>query len=98
MSLADPGCGAGDDRRPARLRALLSLCDFTLDIGGTRSTNGGMYHQMRAGFCRGLSQRFSGGDGNVMMLGHNRMKMTGAECLADMLKGYGVTHVFHVPA
>src|SRR5438270_13862049 len=32
-----------------------------------------------------------------MMLGHNR-RMTGAECLADMLKGYGVTHVFHVPA
>ena len=32
-----------------------------------------------------------------MMLGHNR-KMCGAECLADMLKGYGVTHVFHVPA
>jgi len=32
-----------------------------------------------------------------MMPGHNR-KMTGAECLADMLKGYGVTHVFHVPA
>src|SRR3954464_3813155 len=32
-----------------------------------------------------------------MMLGHNR-KMTGAQCLADMLKGYGVTHVFHVPA
>jgi len=31
------------------------------------------------------------------MLGHNR-KMTGAECLADMLKGYGVTHVFMVPA
>ena len=31
------------------------------------------------------------------MLGHNR-RMTGAECLADMLKGYGVTHVFHVPA
>jgi len=31
------------------------------------------------------------------MLGHNR-KMTGAECLADMLEGYGVTHVFHVPA
>jgi acetolactate synthase-1/2/3 large subunit len=24
--------------------------------------------------------------------------MIGAECLADMLKGYGVTHVFHVPA
>src|ERR1700680_4200104 len=32
-----------------------------------------------------------------MQIGHNR-KMTGAECLADMLKGYGVTHVFHVPA
>src|SRR5262245_14890528 len=32
-----------------------------------------------------------------MMLGHNR-KMSGAECLADMLQGYGVTHVFHVPA
>jgi acetolactate synthase-1/2/3 large subunit len=31
------------------------------------------------------------------MLGHNR-KMTGAECLAEMLKGYGVTHVFMVPA
>src|SRR6476469_5084046 len=31
------------------------------------------------------------------MLGHNR-KMTGAECLADMLAGYGVTHVFMVPA
>ncbi len=31
------------------------------------------------------------------MLGHNR-KMSGAECLADMLAGYGVTHVFHVPA
>jgi acetolactate synthase I/II/III large subunit len=31
------------------------------------------------------------------MLGHNR-KMTGAECLADMLKGYGVTHLFMVPA
>jgi acetolactate synthase I/II/III large subunit len=24
--------------------------------------------------------------------------MTGAQCLADMLKGYGVTHIFHVPA
>src|SRR2546421_1719446 len=24
--------------------------------------------------------------------------MTGAECLADMVKGYGVTHVFMVPA
>src|SRR5262245_37679890 len=32
-----------------------------------------------------------------MMLGHNH-KMTGAECLADMLKDYGVTHVFMVPA
>jgi acetolactate synthase I/II/III large subunit len=35
--------------------------------------------------------------GQSPMLGHNR-KMSGAECLADMLKGYGVTHVFHVPA
>jgi len=33
-----------------------------------------------------------------MMLGHNRKKMLGAECMAEMLKGYGVTHVFHVPA
>src|ERR1700722_15723778 len=32
-----------------------------------------------------------------MQIGHNR-KTTGAQCLADMLKGYGVTHVFHVPA
>jgi acetolactate synthase I/II/III large subunit len=31
------------------------------------------------------------------MLGHNR-KMSGAECLAEMLKGYGVTHIFMVPA
>jgi acetolactate synthase-1/2/3 large subunit len=31
------------------------------------------------------------------MLGHNR-RMSGAECMADMLAGYGVTHVFHVPA
>jgi acetolactate synthase-1/2/3 large subunit len=31
------------------------------------------------------------------MLGHNR-EMSGAECLAEMLKGYGVTHIFHVPA
>src|SRR5437588_7031855 len=31
------------------------------------------------------------------MLGHNR-RMTGAECLAEMLKGYGVSHVFMVPA
>src|SRR6266481_846877 len=30
-------------------------------------------------------------------LGHN-IKMTGAQCLADMLKGYGVSHVFMVPA
>jgi len=33
-----------------------------------------------------------------MLIGHNRKKMLGAECMADMLKGYGVTHVFHVPA
>src|SRR5205807_6741051 len=32
-----------------------------------------------------------------IMLGHNR-RMSGAECLAEMLKGYGVTHVFMVPA
>ncbi len=32
-----------------------------------------------------------------MQPGHNR-RMTGAQCLADMLKGYGVSHVFHVPA
>jgi acetolactate synthase-1/2/3 large subunit len=32
------------------------------------------------------------------MIGHNRRRMTGAECLADMLGGYGVTHVFMVPA
>ncbi len=32
-----------------------------------------------------------------MQIGHNR-KMTGAQCIADMFKGYGVTHVFHVPA
>jgi acetolactate synthase-1/2/3 large subunit len=32
------------------------------------------------------------------MLGHNRKKMLGAECLADMFRGYGVTHIFHVPA
>jgi len=31
------------------------------------------------------------------MLGHN-LKRTGAEVLADMLTGYGVTHVFMVPA
>src|ERR1044072_9920062 len=36
-------------------------------------------------------------DSEEVMLGHNR-KMTGAECLADMLKGYGVSHVFMVPA
>src|ERR1700685_2493131 len=34
---------------------------------------------------------------HTMQIGHNR-KMTGAQCLADMLKDYGVTHVFHVPA
>src|SRR6267154_2282182 len=33
-----------------------------------------------------------------MKLGHNRKKMSGAECMADMLRDYGVTHVFHVPA
>jgi acetolactate synthase I/II/III large subunit len=33
-----------------------------------------------------------------MMLGHNSKKISGAECLADMLRDYGVTHVFHVPA
>src|ERR1700761_6837608 len=32
-----------------------------------------------------------------MSLRHN-IKMTGAQCIADMLQGYGVTHVFHVPA
>src|SRR6201993_3298126 len=31
------------------------------------------------------------------MLGHNR-RMTGGECLADMLAGYRVTHVFMAPA
>ena len=31
------------------------------------------------------------------MIGHNQ-KRTGAEVLADMLAGYGVTHVFMVPA
>src|ERR1700739_303297 len=31
------------------------------------------------------------------MLGHNR-KMSGAECLAEMLKGYRVTPLFMVPA
>src|SRR5471032_3339459 len=38
-----------------------------------------------------------GAGGMGMMLGHNR-KMLGAECMADMLEAYGVTHVFHVPA
>src|SRR5262249_3191129 len=33
----------------------------------------------------------------TLMLGHNR-RITGAQCLADMLNGYGVTHVFMVPA
>jgi acetolactate synthase-1/2/3 large subunit len=31
------------------------------------------------------------------MPGHNR-RMSGAECLAEMLKAYEVTHIFHVPA
>jgi acetolactate synthase-1/2/3 large subunit len=35
---------------------------------------------------------------SAMLLGHNRKKMLGAECMADMLRDYGVTHVFHVPA
>src|SRR5437588_2456655 len=35
-------------------------------------------------------------NGEIVMLGHNR-RMSGAECLADMLDGYGVTHVFHGP-
>src|SRR5262245_39851794 len=34
----------------------------------------------------------------MAVLGHNRRRMTGAECMADMLAGYGVTHVFMVPA
>jgi acetolactate synthase I/II/III large subunit len=34
----------------------------------------------------------------MTMLGHNRRRMSGAECMADMLAGYGVTHVFMVPA
>ena len=25
-------------------------------------------------------------------------KITGAQVMAEMLKGYGVTHIFHVPA
>jgi acetolactate synthase-1/2/3 large subunit len=33
----------------------------------------------------------------IMKIGHNT-KRTGAEVLADMLAGYGVTHVFMVPA
>ena len=31
------------------------------------------------------------------MLGHNQKRL-GAEVIADMLAGYGVTHVFMVPA
>src|SRR5215472_11687334 len=34
----------------------------------------------------------------MTMLGHNRRRMRGAECMADLLAGYGVTHVFMVPA
>src|SRR3954447_24772036 len=30
-------------------------------------------------------------------IGHN-LKMSGAECLAEMLRRYEVTHIFHVPA
>src|SRR3954454_15860361 len=41
--------------------------------------------------------RWGAGGKIGMMLGHNR-KMLGAECMADMLEAYGVTHVFHVPA
>jgi acetolactate synthase I/II/III large subunit len=33
-----------------------------------------------------------------VLIGHNRRRMLGAECMADMLRDYGVTHVFHVPA
>src|ERR1700739_3881553 len=32
-----------------------------------------------------------------MQIGNNR-RMTGAQCLADMFRSYGVTHIFHVPA
>jgi acetolactate synthase-1/2/3 large subunit len=46
----------------------------------------------------GHDDRNSGVREHPMLIGHNRQKMTGAQCLADMLKGYGVTHVFHVPA
>jgi acetolactate synthase-1/2/3 large subunit len=45
-----------------------------------------------------LEKRFGNHTGLTMQIGHNRKKMSGAQCLADMLKGYGVTHVFHVPA
>src|SRR5258705_6703447 len=45
-----------------------------------------------------LRNPFDKPEGLTMQIGHNRKKMTGAQCLADMLKGYGVTHVFHVPA
>jgi len=34
----------------------------------------------------------------MTLLGHNRRRMSGAECMADLLAGYGVTHVFMVPA
>src|SRR5216683_3085646 len=45
-----------------------------------------------------LRKRSRNHTGLTMLIGHNRKKMTGAQCLADMLQGYGVTHVFHVPA
>src|SRR5690349_10750330 len=45
-----------------------------------------------------VNKRIQQAYGSPMQIGHNRKKMTGAQCLADMLKGYGVTHVFHVPA
>jgi acetolactate synthase I/II/III large subunit len=30
-------------------------------------------------------------------IGHN-LKISGAQCLAEMLRSYEVTHIFHVPA
>src|SRR6476659_8827317 len=39
----------------------------------------------------------AGGTRRTMQSGHNQRR-TGAEVLADMLAGYGVTHVFMVPA
>src|SRR5215468_9813161 len=34
----------------------------------------------------------------MTMLGHNSQRMSGDACMADLLAGYGVTHVFMVPA